>query len=73
MTRPVLTEVLRTIGAIVLKFAYGYSIAPDGSDPLVHLADVITDNFSEAVLPGKWIVDTIPICKNIRSFLISCV
>lgn len=55
-------------GAIALKVAYGYSIDISGSpDPLVALAEEAIEIFSEACLPGKWLVDVIPACELVLS------
>ena len=53
----------REAGAIVLKIAYGYTIEPHGSDPLVDLADKGMEDFSFALLPATWAVEFLPICK----------
>lgn len=47
---------------MILKLAYGYTIEPHGSDPLVDLADEALLQFSAAAVPGAWLVDTIPAC-----------
>ena len=44
--------------------SHGYTISPDGPDPLVELADkAVGTVFSEACQAGKWLVDVIPIRK----------
>ena len=50
----------RNAGAIILKIAYGYTIEPHGTDPLVDLADRAVSQFSAASQPGIWLVDIIP-------------
>ena len=56
---------LRTeAGAIILKIAYGYTIDAHRPDPLVVLADEALDQFSQATVPGKWLVDTLPALKH---------
>jgi hypothetical protein len=54
----------RTIGSIILKISYGYSVQ-DCNDPLVELADKAMAQFSDVITPGAYFVDIIPI----RSFL----
>ncbi|PYH48073.1 cytochrome P450 [Aspergillus saccharolyticus JOP 1030-1] len=49
-------------GAVILKIAYGYTIEPHGRDPLVDLVNEAMDQFSIAGSPGRWLVDTIPLC-----------
>ncbi|KAL4902171.1 hypothetical protein BDW74DRAFT_158711 [Aspergillus multicolor] len=55
-------------GAVILKIAYGYDIAPYGDDPLVALANKTLDQFSLAATPGAWIVDTIPALRYVPSW-----
>lgn len=50
-------------GAFILNVTYGYSIEPHGEDPLVRLANHALEQFSEAAMPGPWLVDMIPACK----------
>lgn len=47
-------------GAVILKITYGYNIEPHGEDPLVSLADLALQQFSNAIVPGAWMVDMIP-------------
>ncbi|KAH8768679.1 cytochrome protein [Hyaloscypha sp. PMI_1271] len=46
-------------GAIILKIAYGYTIEPYGSDPLVALAEKSFKEFGKAAVPGAWVVDMV--------------
>jgi cytochrome P450 len=50
-------------GAIILKIAYGYTIEPFKPDPLVTLADEALEQFSQATVPGTWLVDVIPFLR----------
>jgi hypothetical protein len=43
-----------------LKIAYGYTIEPHKSDPLVALAGKSLDEFAKAAVPGVWVVDMMP-------------
>jgi hypothetical protein len=57
-----LSEAIRNAaGAIILKVSYGYSIREHG-DPLVAIAETATEQFSQACLPGAYLVDLLPIC-----------
>ena len=47
-------------GAIILKMAYGYTVEPHNPDPLVDIADRGLDEFTSAIVPGAWLVDSIP-------------
>lgn len=50
-------------GAFILTITYGYNIEPRGEDPLVRLANLAVKKFSEAAVPGAWLVDFIPACR----------
>jgi cytochrome P450 len=39
---------------------YDYTIEPHKEDPLVRLVDEALDQFSQAAVPGKWLVDVMP-------------
>jgi hypothetical protein len=41
---------------------YGYNVEPRGNDPLVELAEKAVDQICQAMLPGTWLVDYLPIC-----------
>ena len=43
-----------------MKLAYGYTIEPEGNDPLVDIADAALSQFSQASEPGVWLVDILP-------------
>lgn len=42
---------------------YGYTINPHSRDPLLALGDEMNQNFTQACLPGKWMVDIIPFLR----------
>ena len=48
----------------MLSIAYGYNLEPIGDDPLVHLANVAVSQLCLALMPGVWLVDSLPICKS---------
>ncbi|KAJ5160072.1 uncharacterized protein N7482_007076 [Penicillium canariense] len=56
-------------GAFILRVTYGYNIEPHGEDPLVRLADHALKLFSEAAVPGAWLVDLIPALKYIPEWV----
>lgn len=65
-----LLEHVRTeAGAIILKMAYGYTIQPHGTDPLVAIADLALAQFSVASMPGAWLVDTMPLLKYVPDWV----
>ncbi|KAJ6089845.1 hypothetical protein N7467_005061 [Penicillium canescens] len=61
-------HIRKEAGAIVLKIAYGYTIEPHGSDPLVDLADKGMEDFSFALLPATWAVEFLPILRYLPSW-----
>ncbi|KAL1603477.1 hypothetical protein SLS60_005064 [Paraconiothyrium brasiliense] len=46
--------------ATILKMTYDYEIEREKDDPLVTLVEQALAQFSEAAVPGKWIVDVLP-------------
>ncbi|RYC62135.1 hypothetical protein CHU98_g4072 [Xylaria longipes] len=65
-----LVQHIRTeAGAIILKMVYGYSIGSETSDPLVKLADTAVEQFSIATMPGRWLVDVIPIFRHLPEWM----
>jgi hypothetical protein len=42
---------------------YGYTPEPYGADPLVELARRAGHTFQDATVPGRWLVDTLPLRK----------
>ncbi|KAJ5680247.1 Cytochrome P450 E-class group I [Penicillium majusculum] len=54
-------NIRRIIGAEILDMVYGYKVEPSGPDPLIDLADLSAQQFSNAVQIGNWAVDSIPI------------
>ncbi|CAI7597643.1 unnamed protein product [Penicillium palitans] len=47
---------------------YGYKVEPSGPDPLIDLADISAQQFSNAVQIGNWAVDSIPMLKHLPSW-----
>ncbi|KAI1422341.1 cytochrome protein [Xylaria sp. FL1777] len=65
-----LVQHIRTeAGAIILKMVYGYSTGSKTSDPLVKLADTAVEQFSIATMPGRWLVDVIPILRHLPEWM----
>jgi hypothetical protein len=61
----------RTAGAIILKMAYGYQVIDgDSEDPMVEQVDRSVRGFVASVVPGSFLVDTIPARKFLCSLLI---
>ncbi|TDL20083.1 cytochrome P450 [Rickenella mellea] len=61
--------VRKLAGAIILKISYGYTIDPNGNDPLVDLADDALSQLSLAATPGAWLVDLLPILRYIPDWM----
>lgn len=43
--------------------AYGYTAMPDGPDPMIDLAELTLERFSQSSQPGSWLVDVFPARK----------
>ncbi|KAE8354986.1 cytochrome P450 [Aspergillus coremiiformis] len=56
-------------GAVVLKITYGYTVEQHARDPLVDLIESCIVKASETVVPGRWLVDFIPILRYIPAWL----
>ncbi|TKA78805.1 hypothetical protein B0A55_02230 [Friedmanniomyces simplex] len=54
---------------VMLKMLYNHSIEPHDSDPLVQEVDKAMAQFTEAVVPGKWLVDVIPALEYLPDWL----
>lgn len=50
--------------SVVLKMTYGYTPSPNGDDPFIELADRALGEFSQAGMPGAWMVDVVPFCES---------
>ncbi|KAJ5425370.1 Cytochrome P450 E-classgroup I [Penicillium sp. CMV-2018d] len=61
-------NIRRIIGAEILDMVYGYKVEPSGPDPLIDLADLSAQQFSNAVQTGNWAVDSIPMLKHLPSW-----
>ncbi|KAK4545621.1 hypothetical protein LTR36_002574 [Oleoguttula mirabilis] len=54
---------------VILDIVYGYTIEPHGKDPLVALIDQAMEEFSAAIVPGKWLVDILPFLEHIPEWM----
>ena len=50
---------LSATGGVILKITYGYNVQ-DTNDPLVNIAEAAVGGFSQASVPGAWLVDIFP-------------
>jgi hypothetical protein len=55
-------HIRKEAGSVILKITYGYTTEARGNDPLVVLACTTMEQFAEATVPGKWMVDMLPFC-----------
>jgi cytochrome P450 len=44
---------------------YDYNLEPHELDPLIAMADVAMDQFSQATVPGRWLVDVFPMLAQV--------
>ncbi|KAL5363085.1 cytochrome P450 [Aspergillus floccosus] len=58
----------KSTGAVALQIAYGYTVEPHDSDPLVDLAERAVHDFGLAVSPGTWIVDVFPLLRYLPTW-----
>lgn len=56
----------RTAGAVILRISHGYTIREDG-DPLLEMANKVKDTLSVTMIPGRFLVDMLPICTFYES------
>jgi len=54
---------LSATGGVILKITYGYDVQ-DSNDPLVNIAEAAVGGFSQASVPGAWLVDIFPVRES---------
>ena len=54
------------IAAIILDIAYGYDIF-EKNDPLIDMADSTLQELVSVLVPGAYLVDSIPACSYLFS------
>jgi len=59
----------REAGSFILNVTYGYSVLPEGTDPLVSLSESALEWFVYSTFPGKWLVDSFPFMRHIPEWL----
>ena len=52
------------LASVVMDIAYGIEVLEEG-DPYVEVAGIAVAQLAEAVVPGKYLVDSLPICESI--------
>ncbi|KIJ28116.1 hypothetical protein M422DRAFT_270609 [Sphaerobolus stellatus SS14] len=58
----------RRIGVIIIRVTYGYYVK-DETDPFLTTPLKAMDNFSEASIPGNFMVDVLPFMGNLPSWM----
>ncbi|KAI0347293.1 cytochrome P450 [Trametopsis cervina] len=58
-------HIRKTAGAIILRLSHGYTVHPSGSDAIVDLVDLATEQFSLATSPGAYLVDVFPLLRYV--------
>ncbi|OQE44817.1 hypothetical protein PENCOP_c002G06270 [Penicillium coprophilum] len=61
-------NIRRVTGAKMLDMVYGYKVGPSGPDSLVDMAELSGIQFSSAVEPGAWVVDSMPMLKYLPAW-----
>jgi fumagillin biosynthesis cytochrome P450 monooxygenase len=56
----------------MLKITYGYNVDPLNPDPLICLVTRMLENFSVAMIPGRWLVDQITVLKYLPGWFPGC-
>ncbi|ETS81249.1 hypothetical protein PFICI_06251 [Pestalotiopsis fici W106-1] len=59
----------RESGSLMLETLYGYTATAKGRDPLVDLINKFMAAFSDAAVPGAWLVDVIPWLRHVPEWL----
>ncbi|KAJ7352357.1 cytochrome P450 [Mycena albidolilacea] len=56
------------VGANMISVAYGLDVAPSG-DPFLDAGDAVLDILQETLIPGRFLVNTIPILRYVPSWV----
>ncbi|KAF7978447.1 hypothetical protein HWV62_638 [Athelia sp. TMB] len=62
------SHIRHLVGATILDVAYGIEVLPV-NDPYVHTAEAAFASVSEAMIPGAFLVDVLPILKYVPSWM----
>ncbi|KAF2635515.1 cytochrome P450 [Massarina eburnea CBS 473.64] len=55
-------------GSVILKTVYGYTTEARGNDPFVDLATKSMQQFADATVPGRWVVDILPFLRYLPAW-----
>ncbi|KAJ7753359.1 cytochrome P450 [Mycena maculata] len=64
----VLDHLRQTVGSIILLITYGYQVK-EHDDPIIKVLFTAAHNLSDAVTPGAFLVDTLPILRYLPSWM----
>ncbi|KAI8931867.1 hypothetical protein NX059_010772 [Plenodomus lindquistii] len=56
-------HIKKEAGAVILKTTYGYIPEAHGRDPLVDMAGKTMEDFGDAMVPGRYLVDVMPFLR----------
>ncbi|KAF2819467.1 cytochrome P450 [Ophiobolus disseminans] len=56
-------HIRREAAAVVARVIYGYIPKAHGTDPLIELVTKVMEEFGDAGVPGKWMVDVLPFLR----------
>ncbi|KAJ7252466.1 cytochrome P450 [Mycena rebaudengoi] len=65
----VMDHIKHMTGALIMSIAYGIDALPS-NDPYVETAEAVLDAMAQAAVPGRYLVDVIPILKHVPAWFI---
>ncbi|KAJ7251438.1 cytochrome P450 [Mycena rebaudengoi] len=65
----VMDHIKHMTGALIMSIAYGIDTLPS-NDPYVETAEAVLDAMAQAAVPGRYLVDMIPILKHVPAWFI---
>ncbi|KAJ7251361.1 cytochrome P450 [Mycena rebaudengoi] len=65
----VMTHIKHTNGALIMSIAYGIHTLPS-NDPYMETAEAAIDAMAQAAVPGRYLVDVIPVLKYVPAWFI---
>ena len=66
MHMPQQLRVFSLAAATIMRVAYGFDIK-DSSNKYIQIAEESMIGIAEGAVPGRWLVDQLPICKCLRA------
>ncbi|CAF9941089.1 MAG: hypothetical protein HETSPECPRED_002868 [Heterodermia speciosa] len=62
-------HIKKSTGSLALRILYGYVAEPVKEDPLIDLVERAMETFTQATVPGAFLVDTIPLLKYLPQWM----